>query len=172
MVADSEFLTFQSSCWGRESWLPYLLRFYVHVEVSFLCLFLVVPWVGLKSVLLSCHTHLQSFFFFSFFFFFFQGVCILISLCRSSTEPSHWDSSFECPPHMFRLRNKKNDFQLRILTYMTGSVFFFHCKVFLFDFILYVPVRGILAIFLLSRLGPSIFCLPPKISKVSGIPPK
>ena len=30
-------------------------------------------------------------------------------------EPSHQDGSFEYPQHMFRLRNKKNNFQLRTL---------------------------------------------------------
>ena len=32
-----------------------------------------------------------------------------------SKEPSHRDSSFEYPQHMFWLRNKKNNFQLRTL---------------------------------------------------------
>ena len=32
-----------------------------------------------------------------------------------SKEPSHGDGSFEYPQHMFWLRNKKYDFQLRIL---------------------------------------------------------
>ena len=30
----------------------------------------------------------------------------------SSKEPSHRDGSFECPQHMFQLRNKKQYFQL------------------------------------------------------------
>ena len=32
-----------------------------------------------------------------------------------STEPSHRDGSFEYPQHMFWLRDKKNNFQLRSL---------------------------------------------------------
>ena len=32
-----------------------------------------------------------------------------------SKEPSHRDGSFEYPQHMFWLRNKKNNFQLRSL---------------------------------------------------------
>ena len=32
-----------------------------------------------------------------------------------SKEPSHRDGSFEHPQHMFWLRNKKNNFQLRTL---------------------------------------------------------
>ena len=32
-----------------------------------------------------------------------------------SKEPSHGDGSFEYPQHMFWLRNKKNNFQLRTL---------------------------------------------------------
>ena len=32
-----------------------------------------------------------------------------------SKEPSHWDGSFEYPQHMFWLRNKKNNYLLRIL---------------------------------------------------------
>ena len=32
-----------------------------------------------------------------------------------SKEPSHWESSFEYPQHMFWLRNKKNNFQLGTL---------------------------------------------------------
>ena len=32
-----------------------------------------------------------------------------------SKEPSHRDGSFEYPQHMFRLRNKKTNFQLRPL---------------------------------------------------------
>ena len=32
-----------------------------------------------------------------------------------SKEPSHRDGSFEYPQHMFWLRNKKNNFQLRTL---------------------------------------------------------
>ena len=32
-----------------------------------------------------------------------------------SKEPYHWISSFEYPQHMFLLRNKKNNFQLRTL---------------------------------------------------------
>ena len=33
-----------------------------------------------------------------------------------SKEPSHQDSSFEYPQHMFWLRNTKNNFQLRTAT--------------------------------------------------------
>ena len=32
-----------------------------------------------------------------------------------SKESSHWDRSFEYPQHMFWLRNKKNNFQIRTL---------------------------------------------------------
>ena len=35
-----------------------------------------------------------------------------------SKEPSHRDGSFEYPQHMFWLRNKKNNFQLRTLIWV------------------------------------------------------
>ena len=38
-----------------------------------------------------------------------------------SKEPSHWDGSFEYPQHMFWLRNKKNNFQLRTLIRGAGG---------------------------------------------------
>ena len=38
-----------------------------------------------------------------------------------SKEPSHRDGSFEYPHHMFWLRNKKNNFQLRTLIWRPGS---------------------------------------------------
>ena len=41
---------------------------------------------------------------------------ISLNMCFGcSKEPSHGDGSFEYPQHMFRLRNKKNNFQLRTL---------------------------------------------------------
>ena len=40
-------------------------------------------------------------------------------------EPSYWDSSFEYPQHMFWLRNKKNNFQIRILIRIPGD--FINC---------------------------------------------
>ena len=47
---------------------------------------------------------------------------ISLNMCfGSSKEPSHRDSSFEYPQHMFWLRNKKNDFQLRILIWRSAS---------------------------------------------------
>ena len=41
-----------------------------------------------------------------------------------SKEPSHWDSSFEYPQHMFWLRNKKDNFTLRTLIWRP-----WHCVV-------------------------------------------
>ena len=39
---------------------------------------------------------------------------ISLNMCfRCSKEPSHQEGSFEYPQHMFWLRNKKNNFQLR-----------------------------------------------------------
>ena len=51
------FLVYQSSCRGRESWLFY---FNCVVAVCVLCLFHMVPLVGLQSVVVSFpgHTHL------------------------------------------------------------------------------------------------------------------
>ena len=41
---------------------------------------------------------------------------ISLNICSwCSKEPSHQDGSFEQPQHMFWLRNKKNNFQLRTL---------------------------------------------------------
>ena len=41
---------------------------------------------------------------------------ISLNMCFGcSKEPSDWDGSFEYPQHMFWLRNKKNNFQLRTL---------------------------------------------------------
>ena len=41
---------------------------------------------------------------------------ISLNMCFGcSKEPSHRDGSFEYPQHMFLLRNKKNNFQLRTL---------------------------------------------------------
>ena len=57
-----------------------------------------------------------------------------------SKEPSHRDGSFEYPPHMFWLRNKKNNFQLRTLTWGPVARFHFwfqdpcHCKCLLSPF--------------------------------------
>ena len=43
-------------------------------------------------------------------------LCISLHMCFGcSKEPSHRDGSFEHPQHMFWLRNKKNNFQLRTL---------------------------------------------------------
>ena len=39
-----------------------------------------------------------------------------------SKEPSHQGGSFEYPQHMFRLRNKKNNFQLHTLIWRPGRV--------------------------------------------------
>ena len=38
-----------------------------------------------------------------------------------SREPSHRDGSFEYPEHMFWLRNKKKNFQLRTLIWGPGK---------------------------------------------------
>ena len=44
------------------------------------------------------------------------GLEVSFSICFGcSKEPSNQDSSFEYPQHMFWLRNKKNNFQLRTL---------------------------------------------------------
>ena len=40
-----------------------------------------------------------------------------------SKEPSHRDGSFKYPQHMFRLRNKKNNFQLCTLIWRPASLF-------------------------------------------------
>ena len=40
-----------------------------------------------------------------------------------SKEPSHRDGSFEYPQHMFWLRNKKNNFQLRTLIWRPALLF-------------------------------------------------
>ena len=41
---------------------------------------------------------------------------ISLNICfGSSKEPSHREGSFEYPEHMFKLRNKKNNFKLRTL---------------------------------------------------------
>ena len=41
---------------------------------------------------------------------------INLNICFGcSKEPSHRDGSFEYPQHMFWLRNKKNNFELRTL---------------------------------------------------------
>ena len=40
-----------------------------------------------------------------------------------SKEPSHLDGSFEYPQHMFWLRNKKNNFQLRTLIWGHDYIF-------------------------------------------------
>ena len=40
-----------------------------------------------------------------------------------SKELSHRDGSFEYPQHMFWLRNKKNNFQLRTLIWGPADVF-------------------------------------------------
>ena len=59
---------------------------------------------------------------------------INFNLCfRCSKEPSHWDSSFEYPQHMFLLRNKKISFLLRSLNW--SPVIYFgslhvYCKYF------------------------------------------
>ena len=43
-------------------------------------------------------------------------VFISLNMCFGcSKEPSHRDGSYEYPQHMFWLRNKKNNFQLRTL---------------------------------------------------------
>ena len=51
-----------------------------------------------------------------------------------SKETSHRDGSFEYPQHMFTLRNKKNNFQLRILIWGPVGLHSF--------FIVDVPFRG------------------------------
>ena len=38
-------------------------------------------------------------------------------------EPSHRDGSYEYPQHMFWLRNKKNNFQLRSLIWGSGKLY-------------------------------------------------
>ena len=40
-------------------------------------------------------------------------------------EPSHRDGSFEYPQHMFWLRNKKNNFQVRTFIWRSGFGFVF-----------------------------------------------
>ena len=54
----------------------------------------------------------------------------------SSKEPSHGDSSFEYPQHMFWLRNKKNNFQLRTLIWGPGNVG--HIRIILNLYIIYI----------------------------------
>ena len=52
--------------------------------------------------------------------FFFSS--IILDICFGfSKEPSHRDGSFEYPQHMFWLRNKKNNFQLRTLIWRPAS---------------------------------------------------
>ena len=58
-----------------------------------------------------------------------DGLCtynslpINLNMCFvCSKEPSHLDGSFEYPQHMFWLRNKKNNFQIRSLIWRPGSV--------------------------------------------------
>ena len=47
---------------------------------------------------------------------------ISLNMCFGcSKEPSHRDGSFEYPQHMFWLRNKKNNFQLRTLIWGPGK---------------------------------------------------
>ena len=51
---------------------------------------------------------------------------ISLSICFGcSKEPSHWDSSFEYPQHMFWLRNKKISFW--IAHFILGACWF-HCE--------------------------------------------
>ena len=53
--------------------------------------------------------------------FFFLSISL--NMCYGcSKEPSHQDSSFEYPQHMFWLRNKKNNFQLHILIWGPETV--------------------------------------------------
>ena len=48
---------------------------------------------------------------------------ISLNMCFGcSKEPSHRDGSFEYPQHMFWLRNKKNNFQLRTLIWGPETV--------------------------------------------------
>ena len=37
-----------------------------------------------------------------------------------SNEPSHWDGSFEYPPHMFWMRNKENNFPIHTFIWRPG----------------------------------------------------
>ena len=48
-----------------------------------------------------------------------------------SKEPSHWDCSFEIPQHMFWLRNKKINFQLRTLIWGHAAALVFILFLFL-----------------------------------------
>ena len=47
---------------------------------------------------------------------------ISLNMCFGcSKEPSHLDGSFEYPQHMFWLRNKKSNFQIRTLVWGPDS---------------------------------------------------
>ena len=53
-------------------------------------------------------------------------VSISLNMCFGcSKEPSHRDGSFEYPQHMFWLRNKNNNFQLRTLIWRPAKTVFF-----------------------------------------------
>ena len=50
---------------------------------------------------------------------------ISLNMCFGcSKEPSHRDGAFEYPQHMFWLRNKKNNCQLRTLIWGPGYIYF------------------------------------------------
>ena len=54
---------------------------------------------------------------------------ISLNMCFGcSKEPSHSDGSFECPQHMFWLRNKKFNFQLRTLIWRPNQKTAYGCQ--------------------------------------------
>ena len=60
---------------------------------------------------------------------------INLSMCFGcSKEPSHRDSSFEYPQHMFWMRNKENNFPIRALICRLGYCFKPSIKAHTFDF--------------------------------------
>ena len=53
-------------------------------------------------------------------------------------EPSHRDGSFEYPQHMFWLRNKKNNFQVRTFIWRSGFVFVFSLLCVIWCFVIFL----------------------------------
>ena len=53
-----------------------------------------------------------------------------------SKEQSHRDGSFEYPQHMFLLKNKKNNFQLRTLIWGPEKIAIYHPFINLTEFLL------------------------------------
>ena len=63
-----------------------------------------------------------------------------------SKEPSHRDGTFEYPHHMFWLRNKKNNFQLRTLIWGPESLIwdYFICICFSFPSNVVLALKGLM----------------------------